>query len=47
VVDVLGVDSGHEDAVAFLNLDVVIIVIVVVDIHKIGEVFQKAVRLLQ
>ena len=42
VVDVLEVDSGHEDVVAFLNLNVVIVV-VVMDIHEIGEIFRKAV----
>jgi hypothetical protein len=46
VVDVLRVDSGHKDVVAFLNLDVVIVVVIVMDIHQIGEILRKAVRLL-
>jgi len=43
VVDVFQVDSGYKNVVAFLDLNVVIIIIIIVNIHEVGEILWKAV----
>jgi len=45
VVDVFWVDSGYENGVAFLDLDIDIVIITVMNIHEVREIFWKVVRL--
>jgi hypothetical protein len=43
VVDVFRVDSDYENAVAFLDLNVVIVIIVVMNVYEVREILWKAV----